>query len=218
MSGPVDILSMLNKAQAKCDQQNSVAAFFNGFADKNVNSQTSSANNIDSLEQIERQFRPAKQQNGEFTSIFHVFQPHHRHLPPPLAAPTATAPDANPLAQLFFKSNQPKTVAAAVKEKPKVANGNTSAANKSSNNAPPPGFQLEKKLITPTMLLNSSQQVAKKPINAPVTAAQQQQPKPLTKSQLIEAVQFLMETDEEFVTKVHDAYLKTVSSQNGPRK
>lgn len=72
------------------------------------------------------------------------------------------------------------------------------------------------------MLLNSSkeksqQQVAKKPINAPVTAAQQQ-PKPLTKSQLIEAVQFLMETDEEFVTKVHDAYLKTVSSQNGQRK
>lgn len=71
------------------------------------------------------------------------------------------------------------------------------------------------------MLLNSSkeksQQVAKKPINAPVTAAQQQ-PKPLTKSQLIEAVQFLLETDEEFVTKVHDAYLKTVSSQNGQRK
>lgn len=65
--GAVDILSMLNKAQAECNQQNSVAAFFKQIADQNSVNQTPS-NNIDSLEQIERQFRPATQTNGNKSS------------------------------------------------------------------------------------------------------------------------------------------------------
>lgn len=61
-SGPVDILSMLNKAQAKCNQQNSVTAFFNGFS----NDKPSAATKIDSLEEIERQMRRASvKSNGE---------------------------------------------------------------------------------------------------------------------------------------------------------
>lgn len=84
----------------------------------------------------------------------------------------------------------------------------------SNKTGPPPGYkQQEKKLITPTMLLNSCKD---KPVVPPAAVAQQHQP--LTKVQLIEAVRFLMETDEEFVTKVHDAYLKSVSSSSNGKK
>lgn len=217
-SGTVDILSMLNKAQAECNQQNSVAAFFKQIADKNINQTTSPSNNIDSLEQIERQLRPATQTNGESSRQLHLNWVGFHWNVYLLQAPVVQ--NANPLAQFFNSNNLNNGVRkpspnqqTAAKEKPKT-NGNNMNAN-SNRTGPPPGYkQQEKKLITPTMLLNSCKD---KPAMQGPPAVVAQHP-PLTKVQLIEAVRFLMETDEDFVTKVHDAYLKSVSSSSNGKK
>lgn len=57
------------------------------------------------------------------------------------------------------------------------------------------------KLITPTMFTPpSSGNVEKKPTE------------PLTKNQLLQALNYLIQNDEEFTVKIHDAYLKTFNS------
>lgn len=65
----------------------------------------------------------------------------------------------------------------------------------------PPGFKTqqkkETKLITPTMLA------------APSEKKQQVSAEPLTKNQLLQALNYLIENDEEFMLKIHQAYIKS---------
>lgn len=59
----------------------------------------------------------------------------------------------------------------------------------------------ETKLITPTMFApsNNSNNNEKKPTTA----------EPLTKNQLLQALNYLIENDDEFMKKVHAAYIKS---------
>lgn len=108
----------------------------------------------------------------------------------------------SPLAQFFNSNNfnhapprQPAEVK--VKAPKEKTNGQKVSA--------PPGFKAqppknllakETKLITPTMFASNSE---KKPPAA----------EPLTKNQLFQALNYLIENDDEFMKKVHEAYVKS---------
>lgn len=82
----------------------------------------------------------------------------------------------------------------------------------------PPGFNTshpptvvngtkETKLITPTMLTSNANN------NTNGTLEKKQQlPEPLNKNQLVQALKFLIDNDEDFTKKVHEAYLKSMNS------
>lgn len=42
----------------------------------------------------------------------------------------------------------------------------------------------------------------------------QQSPEPLTKNQLIQALDYLIANDDEFMMKIHDAYLKSFKAMS----
>lgn len=117
----------------------------------------------------------------------------------------------SPLAQ-FFNSNNFNNAAhrqAAVESRPppsrEMMNGQKISA--------PPGFNTkiqpqkillantnkETKLITPTMFAPSNNGIEKKASGA----------EPLTNNQLLQALNYLMENDEDFIKKVHEAYIKS---------
>lgn len=61
------------------------------------------------------------------------------------------------------------------------------------------------KLITPNMLINSKN-------NNNNVSDKKPQHEPLTKNQMIQALKYLIENDDEFTKKVHDAYLKSMKN------
>lgn len=61
-------------------------------------------------------------------------------------------------------------------------------------------------LITPAMFQ------APKPVAEPVASVQMQsivRPEPLTQNQLMQALNYMFETDPDFIRKVHEAYIKS---------
>jgi hypothetical protein len=72
------------------------------------------------------------------------------------------------------------------------------------------GFQLQASnkptLITPAMFQASS---IEEKILAPVPTQSNIRPEPLTQNQLIQALNYMMETDPAFITKLHEAYVKS---------
>jgi mRNA-decapping enzyme 1B len=62
-------------------------------------------------------------------------------------------------------------------------------------------------LITPAMLQAQSTKFEEKTSTAPVQS--NIRPEPLTQNQLIQALNYLMESDPEFIRKVHEAYVKS---------
>lgn len=78
----------------------------------------------------------------------------------------------------------------------------------------PSAFQPSNKpaLITPAMFQVQATKVEEKIVSAPPQAPVQSsnvRPEPLTQNQLIQALNYLMETDPEFIRKVHEAYIKS---------
>lgn len=63
-------------------------------------------------------------------------------------------------------------------------------------------------LITPAMLQASKPPVEQK-IIAPVPVQQTIRPEPLTQNQLMQALNYMLETDPDFIRKVHEAYVKS---------
>lgn len=61
-------------------------------------------------------------------------------------------------------------------------------------------------LLTPAMLHTS--QVEEK-VAAPAPHQSNIRPEPLTQNQLIQALNYMLETDPEFIRKVHEAYVKS---------
>jgi len=210
-SQAVDIFSMLNKAQNEYQQQNSVAAFFqqasNGGAIHHnnnvpVRSMPMQINSLNSLEQIERQIKtsPPYQDSQNFSKNnvnLQTSQSQH------------TEAGNSPLAQfLNFNnfSNVPRPLAGIDMNAPReTTNGHKISA--------PPGFSSkvqpqknllvnkETKLVTPTMFAPSSNNEKKSSV-----------PEPLTKNQLLQAFNYLLENDEDFMKKVHESYIKSFKS------
>ena len=79
----------------------------------------------------------------------------------------------------------------------------------------PVAFQSSNKpaLITPAMFqaskLIEEKAVTAAPPSQPVQSQVNVRPEPLTQNQLIQALNYLMETDPEFIRKVHEAYVKS---------
>jgi mRNA-decapping enzyme C-terminus len=118
-----------------------------------------------------------------------------------------------PLAQFFNSNNMhnmsARPVQGPIETKPKgQVNGHKVSA--------PPGFNgqrpqsqmnllngnKETKLITPTMFAAPNQSNISND-RKPLTA------EPLTKNQLLQALNYLIENDDEFMKKVHEAYIKS---------
>lgn len=62
-------------------------------------------------------------------------------------------------------------------------------------------------LITPAMFQATKSVVEQKPV-APAQM-QNVRPEPLTQNQLIQALNYMLETDPDFIRKVHEAYVKS---------
>lgn len=112
----------------------------------------------------------------------------------------------SPLAQFFGNNNraptqrqppqqQKKTNGQKIVSAPPGFNGRTQAQPQSTL------LTKETKLITPTMFAPSNNNVNtdKKPTNA----------EPLTKNQLLQALNYLIANDDEFNSKIHEAYVKS---------
>lgn len=139
----------------------------------------------------------------------------------------ATQPNNNlghsPLAQFFNSNNfnnaqQPRPAHAEIKspKEKRPMNGHQQQQHHQKISAPP-GFNAkaqqqqqqqqqppqknllvkETKLITPTMFAAPSEK--KQPVAA----------EPLTKNQLLQALNYLIENDDEFMLKIHQAYIKS---------
>ena len=217
-SQTVDIYSMLNKAQNDYNQQNSVAAFFKKAGGSN-NPQTMPLpiKSVNSLEQIERQIRaspPKSMPEAKFAftccviikSLF--LDPHNnQHGYNKALQPGQTNNSANsPLAQ-FFNSNNFNTVTV-----PRQAE--VQPAARPQRIAAPPGFNTssqrnqvkETKLITPTMFAPSNNNVIN---NNNIADKKPPTAEPLTKNQLLQALNYLIANDDEFMMKIHQAYIKS---------
>jgi len=194
---------MLNKAQTEYNQQqNSVAAFFRQASNGASNPVRSMPmpmpdGRLNSLEQIERQIRTSP--------------PSHHDTQNNNLQPTQPTLANSPLAQ-FFNSNNlnnvvPSRPAAtemkSLKENPNVQRMSVPPGfmNNNGHKAPPKnllmGASKETKLITPTMLATTNNN-EKKP----------SAPEPLTKNQLLQALNYLIENDDEFMKKLHQVYIK----------
>jgi hypothetical protein len=221
-SQSVDIFSMLNKAQSDYNQQqNSVAAFFRQAGSNNPNNNNNVARsmpmpisslppmqNLNSLEQIERQIRTSPPSNRKcgagicwiFADIFAVTEDSQNNNNGNGLQPSQRGNNLanSPLAQFFNSNNFQNAPRPDVKAPPKE---NKPMNGQQPKVGAPPGFRTqqkkETKLITPTMLAAPSE---KKP---PATA------EPLTKNQLLQALNYLIENDDDFMLKVHQAYIKS---------
>lgn len=119
-----------------------------------------------------------------------------------------TPAGSSPLAQFLNSNNfnntvpQPKT-AVEPKFREKM-NGQKISAPPGFNTKMQPQKNLlankETKLITPTMFVPSNNNNNEKKV--PV-------PEPLTKNQLLQALNYLIENDDEFMKKIHEAYIKS---------
>lgn len=220
-------------------QQNSVAAFFMQASNGGVNNKNHPSrsmplpiNSVNSLEQIERQIRTSPPQNRKSSTsdwlqmsakscfTFYWFAPdsyhinnnnqHHNVLQ---AHPQHQQQANSPLAQFFNSNNmnngQQQRQAAPVEAKPvrEKMNGQKISAPPGFNTKVQPqkngllmnGGGKETKLITPTMFAPSNNNNEKKPTIA----------EPLTRNQLLQALNYLIENDDEFMKKVHEAYIKS---------
>lgn len=64
-------------------------------------------------------------------------------------------------------------------------------------------------LITPAMFQKSNSIEEKLPAVQPVQMQPTFRPEPLTQNQLIQALNYMLETDPDFIRKVHEAYIKS---------
>jgi mRNA-decapping enzyme C-terminus len=71
---------------------------------------------------------------------------------------------------------------------------------------PQPNAANKPTLITPAMFQASNME---EKIAAPVPLQSNIRPEPLTQNQLIQALNYLLETDPDFIRKVHEAYVKS---------
>lgn len=237
-SQDVDIFSMLHKAQSEYNQQqNSVAAFFsqaNTAAHNNAPVQSRPmpiSAKLSSLEQIERQIRvsPPSQRNScnlltfsshqaKFVPILEAYHHNNNNNSNNNGLRTAQPnPAISPLAQFFNSNNfnnnnnnRGGRPAGPHEGKPKEqVNGHKVSAPPGFNTRVQPPKNLlngskETKLITPAMFAatnnpSSINKTDKKPSVA----------EPLTKNQLLQAMNYLIENDDEFMKKVHEAYIKS---------
>lgn len=224
----VDIFSMLNKAQTEYNQQqNSVAAFFRQASHQGVSHNNSFGpvrsmpiempKSVNSLEQIERQIRPSPplqcklhhwlltaQLPGIIFRFLDRNNSQNNNSSNPNLKPAQPDLGNSPLAQ-FFNSNNfaPQAEPMQPKEKPKPMNGHKISA--------PPGFNTsqksaqankETKLITPAMFAPSNNNNEKK---SPMA-------EPLTKNQMLQALTYLIANDDEFMMKIHQAYIQSFNS------
>lgn len=113
----------------------------------------------------------------------------------------------SPFAQ-FLNGNNGNTITA----KNESGGGNSLNLIRGYNTAETPSNgPRETKLITPIMLEKSC--VHKNGNNNDEKIKQQQlDPEPLTQNQLMVALKYLINNDDEFAKKVHDAYLKSMKS------
>lgn len=62
-------------------------------------------------------------------------------------------------------------------------------------------------LITPAMFQSTN--VVEEKVAVPVPSQSNFRPEPLTQNQLLQALNYLLETDPDFIRKVHEAYVKS---------
>lgn len=67
-------------------------------------------------------------------------------------------------------------------------------------------------LITPAMF-QPSNVVEEKIVAQPVQMQSSIRPEPLTQNQLLQALNYLLETDPDFIRKVHEAYIKSFNKK-----
>lgn len=111
----------------------------------------------------------------------------------------------SPLAQFFNNNNcaqMPRQMPQQPKQKVVSAPPGFNGAQRTQAQPQKALLTKETKLITPTMFApsnNNNNTVEKKPTTV----------EPLTKNQLLQALNYLIANDEEFNTKIHEAYIKS---------
>lgn len=223
-----DIISMLAQAQNKAQNENnsrqqndSVASFFNSINIQSTNNSTLPIQiKQNTLESIERNVIPNQDTQNNNAS--------HNDLQ------TANSPLA-----MFLNSNNFNTVRtvqetnSSLGSASKVQNPNTPQAfnairqsqqqqqqkmpkknNNLSSNGTASGAKETTKLITPNMLVQQSNinNNTNNNNNINIKSDKKQQPEPLTKNQMIQALKYLIENDDDFTKKVHEAYLKSLKN------
>ena len=119
------------------------------------------------------------------------------------------------MAQFLNASN----VNAGRKKEVKHENGNGHPILVNANKTAPPGFLPHptpngtKLLITPAMLATTTSSSIHNNNNNNMNGGEKmKQSEPLNRNQLIHALSYLIENDEEFTQKIHEAYLKSMKS------
>ncbi|CAG9803392.1 unnamed protein product [Chironomus riparius] len=224
-----DIISMLAQAQNKAQNENnsrqqndSVASFFNSISKQPSTNNSTLPIQIkqNTLESIERNVIPNQDTQNNNAS--------HNDLQ------TANSPLA-----MFLNSNNFNTVRtvqetknSALTNASKVQNPVTTQAFNSilqsqqkqqqqqslpmknkkntSSNGTASGAKETTKLITPNMLVQSNNNNTNN--NNINIKGDKKQPEPLTKNQMIQALKYLIDNDDDFTKKVHDAYLKSLKN------
>jgi hypothetical protein len=202
----MDIMALLKSAQTVYNSQqqdghptnNSVATFFNQCAGAPT-------------QPIPIQI----QQNMTLESI-------ERNLPAKISPPNLDTHNNNhdlansPLAKFLNASNYNAPP-------PKPENGSNGVILVSgSKGLVPPGFNTtmpppmsngtkETKLITPAMLTSNASNNNGTAMNGS-SLEKKMLPEPLNKIQLVQALKFLIDNDEDFTKKIHDAYVKSLKS------
>ena len=218
-----DIISMLAQAQNKAQNENnsrqqndSVASFFNSISKQPSTNNSTLPIQIkqNTLESIERNVIPNQDTQNNNAS--------HNDLQ-----------SANSPLAMFLNSNNFNTVRT-VQE----TNSSLVSASKGQNPTPPQAFNAilqsqqqpmpkknnnlssngtasgakeTTKLITPNMLVQSNNNNNTNNNNINIMG-DKKQPEPLTKNQMIQALKYLIENDDDFTKKVHDAYLKSLKN------
>ena len=80
-----------------------------------------------------------------------------------------------------------------------------------SSNGTASGAKETTKLITPNMLVQSNNNNNTNNNNINIKG-DKKQPEPLKKNQMIQALKYLIDNDDDFTKKVHDAYLKSLKN------
>lgn len=156
------------------------------------------------------------QQNMTLESI-------ERNLPSKISPPNIDIHNNNhdlansPLAKFLNSSNFNATAAPptkAIENGVILVSGNKGLVPPGFNTTLPPpmsnGTTKETKLITPAMLTSNACSNNGNVSNG--STEKKIQPEPLNKNQLVQALKFLIDNDEEFTKKIHEAYLKSMSS------
>jgi DNA polymerase III alpha subunit (gram-positive type) len=219
-----DIISMLAQAQNKAQNENnsrqqndSVASFFNSISKQPSTNNSTLPIQIkqNTLESIERNVIPNQDTQNNNAS--------HNDLQ------TANSPLA-----MFLNSNNFNTVrtvqetnssASKVQNTPQAFNSILQSQQKqhhqqqslpmknkknTSSNGTASGAKETTKLITPNMLVQSNNNNTNN--NNINNKGDKKQPEPLTKNQMIQALKYLIDNDDDFTKKVHDAYLKSLKN------